>query len=80
MLVDPERIIVRLLTGSVITIATVTLMTHDFETVFGTMAMYALMLFLQEEVYEQYKMLKQKRRRRHETKIRTPNICWKRRA
>lgn len=80
MLVDPERIIVRLLTGSVITIAIVTLMTHDFETVFSTMAMYAMTLFLQEEIYEQYKMLKQKIRSRPKTKIKKHNTCWKRRA
>lgn len=74
MMVDSGRIIARLLVSSVITIAVWTLMTHDFETVFGVIGIYAMVLFLQEEVYEQYKILKNRILNRCKSKRSNKNI------
>ena len=50
MMVNAEKVIYRLLIGSVITAATWTLMTGDFDTVFGVLTWFAITLFVQEDL------------------------------
>lgn len=64
MRVDPERIINRLLIGSGITMALWTLMTGDFDSVYCIMVLYALVLFIQEDIYDLVREQRQKARRR----------------
>lgn len=52
MMVDPERIIYRLVIGSIITMAMWTLATGDFDTVFGVFTWFAITLFVQEDIYD----------------------------
>lgn len=64
MKVDPERIINRLLIGSGITMALWTLMTGDFDSVYCIMVLYAIVLFIQEDIYDFAREQKRKARRR----------------
>lgn len=64
MKVDPERIINRLLIGSGITMALWTLMTGDFDSVYCVMVLYAIVLFVQEDIYDFAREQKRKARRR----------------
>ena len=60
MMVNAEKVIYRLLIGSVITAATWTLMTGDFDTVFGVLTWFAITLFVQEDIYD---FVRKKRRK-----------------
>lgn len=64
MMVDPERIINRLLIGSIITTATWTLATGDFDTVFGVLTWFAITLFVQEDIYDFVRKKRRQARRR----------------
>lgn len=64
MMVDPERIINRLLVGSIITTATWTLVTGDFDTVFGVLTWFAITLFVQEDIYDFVRKKRRQARRK----------------
>lgn len=64
MMVDPERIINRLLIGSIITTATWTLATGDFDTVFGVLTWFAITLFVQEDIYDFVRKKRKQARRK----------------
>lgn len=68
MMVNAEKVIYRLLIGSVITAATWTLMTGDFDTVFGVLTWFAITLFVQEDIYD-FVRKKRRQARRNNFKI-----------
>ena len=59
MMVNAEKVIYRLLIGSVITAATWTLMTGDFDTVFE------ITLFVQEDIYDFVRKKRRQARRKN---------------
>lgn len=65
MMVNAEKVIYRLLIGSVITAATWTLMTGDFDTVFGVLTWFAITLFVQEDIYDFVRKKRRQARRKN---------------
>ena len=74
MMVDPERIIYRLVIGSVITTVTWTLAIGDFDTVVRVLAWFTITLLVQEDVYD---FVRSKRRKGTKRKLKTDDTAKK---